>query len=176
MADAQRQVHTEQMLQVLQDFMEVLGELGQVMKDLSLSPPDEVRRLGERVIGMEPKYRSTVGGGNPFVFFRTGEVLYRRGNLTMGELSEALSVPFSTATRIASWFVDTGYAERLSDPEDRRVVRLALTDTGRRVNEAVQRHMAENVGKVLGALTVEEQETLVGLFRKVVANLKQTPE
>ena len=163
------------MLQVLQDFMEVLGELGQVMKDLSLSPPDEVRQLGERVIGMEPKYRSAAVA-NPFVFFRTGEVLYRRGNLTMGELSEALSVPFSTATRIASWFVDIGYAERLSDPEDRRVVRLALTDIGRSVNEAVQRHMAENVGKVLGALTVEEQETLVGLFRKVVANLKQTRE
>ena len=123
---------------------------------------------------MERKYRSAAMA-NPFVFFHAAVVLYRRGNLTMGELSEAVSVPFSTATRVASWFVDTGYAERLSDPDDRRVVRLALTDRGRRVNEAVQRHMAENVSRLLSALTAEEQETLVGLVRKVVNNLRESP-
>ena len=46
----------------------------------------------------------------------------------MGELSNALSLPFSTATRMVDYLVARGYIQRLSDTTDRRVVRVALTD------------------------------------------------
>jgi len=41
----------------------------------------------------------------------------------MGELSKALDVPLSTATRIADCGQER-YAERSPDPKDRRVVRV----------------------------------------------------
>ncbi len=44
--------------------------------------------------------------------------------VSMGELSRILNVPLSTATRIMDWLVKSGYAERLPDPQDRRVVRV----------------------------------------------------
>jgi len=53
-------------------------------------------------------------------------------------------VPFSTATRMVDWFVDNGYAQRLPDPEDRRVVRVALTDSGRELYQTIERYMVQH--------------------------------
>ncbi|GEM_PF-959041 len=53
---------------------------------------------------------------------RTGE--------TMGRLSERLHVRQNALTQAADRLVNHGLAERLSDPTDRRIVRLRLTVTG----------------------------------------------
>jgi DNA-binding MarR family transcriptional regulator len=90
----------------------------------------------------------------------------------MGELSGALSVPLSTATRMVDWLVSSGYAQRLPDVEDRRVVRVALTDSGRELHRTIESYTSERVQQILFCLTPEEQATLFALIRKVVAALK----
>jgi len=155
------------------DFTELLEEMRHVFSELRVSIPEELVELRDRVVMMEPKDQPA-SIANPFMFFRTATMLSRNPNLTMGELSEALSVPFSTATRIANWFVDNGYAERLSDPDDRRIVRMALTDSGRRLRAAVDSVVLVHIQSILSALTPEEQAILLTLCRKVVTSLKQT--
>lgn len=49
---------------------------------------------------------------------------------TMGRLSERLHVRQNALTQAADRLVNHGLAERLSDPTDRRIVRLRLTATG----------------------------------------------
>lgn len=49
---------------------------------------------------------------------------------TMGRLSERLHVRQNALTQAADRLVNHGLAERLSDPADRRIVRLRLTPTG----------------------------------------------
>jgi DNA-binding MarR family transcriptional regulator len=49
---------------------------------------------------------------------------------TMGRLSERLNVRQNALTQAADRLVNHGLAERLSDPTDRRIVRLRLTTTG----------------------------------------------
>ena len=49
---------------------------------------------------------------------------------TMGRLSERLRVRQNALTQAADRLVNHGLAERLSDPTDRRIVRLRLTATG----------------------------------------------
>jgi DNA-binding MarR family transcriptional regulator len=51
----------------------------------------------------------------------------------MGELSSELKIPVSTATRLADWLVQSDIIERFSDPDDRRIVRVRLTEAGHRV-------------------------------------------
>jgi len=155
------------------DFMELLEQMRHVFGELRFSIPQELVELRDRVVGMDTKDRPA-SIANPFLFFRTATMLARNPNLTMGELSDALAVPFSTATRIANWFVDSGYAERLSDPDDRRIVRLALTDSGRRLRDAADGLVMAHIQSILSALTPEEQAILLTLCRKVVASLKQT--
>ena len=106
---------------------------------------------------------------NPMAFIRLSIILYRNNNPTMGELSQALAVPLPTVTRVVEWFVDSGYAQRLSDASDRRIVRVSHTDKGRRLHEAISSLLAQSLQKIIGCLTEEEQITLLTLVRKLAA-------
>jgi DNA-binding MarR family transcriptional regulator len=88
--------------------------------------------------------------------------------VSMGELSRFLDVPLSTATRIMDWLVQSGYAERLPDPQDRRVVRVGLTQNGRQIYQGVNAMMRTQVEKWLNNFTPEECQTLTALLLKLV--------
>jgi len=108
------------------------------------------------------------------LFYRISFNLSRVTNMTMSELSHTLSVPFSTATRMVDWFVDNGYAQRLPDPEDRRVVRVALTDSGRELNQTIERYMVQHFRLMLSPLTVKEQNILLTIMEKVLSALHES--
>jgi DNA-binding MarR family transcriptional regulator len=88
--------------------------------------------------------------------------------VTMGELSRYLDVPLSTATRIMDWLVQSGYVERLPDPQDRRVVRVGLTQNGRQIYQGVNALMQTQVEKWLQDFTPAECQTLTALLLKLV--------
>jgi len=110
---------------------------------------------------------------NPMAFIRMGIILNRNTNPTMGELSHALAIPLPTVTRTVDWFVDNGYAQRLSDASDRRIVRVAQTDKGRMLHEAIASLMAHTVQDILGCLTDQEQTTLLEILRKIASTSKR---
>ena len=94
------------------------------------------------------------------------------GPMTMGDVSRALNVPLSSATRVVDMLVKTNCVERLADPADRRVVRVALTSTGTALFEAVNKHIQRRIERMLRPFTPEERETLIALLRKLVAGLE----
>jgi DNA-binding MarR family transcriptional regulator len=109
------------------------------------------------------------------LFYRVSSIIYPK-ILTMGELSTALSVPFSKATRIVNWLVENGFVKRLADPRDRRVVRIALTEKGTDLHQAISKYMKDRVQVLLStSLTKEEQVTLFNLINKVAALLGNLP-
>ena len=77
---------------------------------------------------------------------------------TMGRLSERLGVRQNALTQAADRLVKRGLAERLSDPTDRRIVRLRLTETGAAwVRERrVRRH--EHLGALWAELDESERQ------------------
>lgn len=106
----------------------------------------------------------------PLAFFRMSQVLYREGTPTMGELSEKLMIPHATGTRLVSWWVNNGLAERLSDPKDRRIVRVELTQKGRQFHEILEGHAIRRVQRILGRLTADEQIVFSLLLAKLVSS------
>lgn len=161
--DAQQQ-NSEQLSYFLQYLNDIIGKLTSL-------PREELDQFLDRLEVIQPENEFYLVN-NP-AFLNTSNILYHKRNLTMGELSHALSVPLSTATRMVDWWVNNGYATRLSDPEDRRIVRVALTDNGRRLHEIVDLYIAQSVQKALSCLTAEEQDSLLTLIRKVAIGLKQ---
>ncbi len=158
-------LQTNQITDILRDFIRLKPRLKAVL-------PEDLARLKERLGKLHP------GGGarraaDYDLFYRVGIVLSRqREPLTMGELGEALAVPLSTATRMVDWLVGSGYAERLPDPEDRRVVRVALAETGRELYQSINDFMRQRVEQILHGFTAEEREELVLLLRKLVEALE----
>jgi len=161
----QQGMYDEQINAVVHGFMAVWNKF-EVMLDKELA--NIQGRLNGIQSGKEPHAIS-----NHELFYRVSNSIQQKGNMTMGELSSALAVPLSTATRIVDWLVDNGFTQRLPDPEDRRVVRVALTDIGWEMHEIIENYIRQRVQQILSCLTFEERATLLTLIGKVVLTLKE---
>lgn len=153
-------------------------QLGAVWEDIlrlktrfRLVLPDDLSRVKEELGRLHAgDFRRRAGDYD--LFYRLGIVLAKEEiPRTMGELSSELGVPQSTATRMVDWLVSGGYAERLEDPEDRRIVRVRLTETGRTLYEACREFVQRRAGQILGQFTSEERRQLVVLLGKLVRAL-----
>jgi DNA-binding MarR family transcriptional regulator len=159
------EVYDSQVTAVVHGFMQVWNRF-----EATLSK--ELAQIQESLHDMHPQ-RENQQNANYELFYRACNSIYPEGTITMGEFSNALSVPLSSATRIADWLVDNGYIERLPDPGDRRVVRVALTDTGKELFRAIDRYIRQRLQEILSSLTVEERTILLTLVGKVVSGLKE---
>lgn len=163
---SQEHVNDNQIESLIQDFLQIDFEFNAML-------PKEIEHLRNLIdeIRITNKPQRFI---NCNLFSRIIYSLYREDSMTMGELSHTLSVPFSTTTRMVDWFVDNSYAQRLSDPEDRRVVRVALTDGGRELCRAIERYMVGRFRQMLSPLTAEEQSVLLMLLEKMARALRDT--
>jgi DNA-binding MarR family transcriptional regulator len=102
------------------------------------------------------------------LFYRISLAILSRhqGPMPMGELSKALDVALSTATRMVDELVNGGLAERVADPDDRRVVRVTLTKEGEELYQITTDYMRTCIGQVFNNFTDEERTELVRLLRK----------
>jgi len=160
------ELYNSQVTAVVHGFMQVWNRF-----EAALSK--ELSQIQESLQGMHPQ-REHQPNANYELFYRACSNIYPKGNITMGEFSNALSVPLSTATRIADWLVDNEYIQRLPDVDDRRVVRVSLTDTGKELFKAIDRYIRQRMKQILSSLTAEERTILLALVSKVVSGLKET--
>lgn len=153
------------------EFVEhLLGAMRRITNPL----PDALTQLLTELDGLPPQEKPR-NIANPIAFIRMSNVLFRNTSPTMGELSQELAVSLPTATRMVDWFVGNGYAQRLPDAGDRRIVRVAQTNKGRRLHESIEGHVAQLVQSIVGCLTEEEQITLLTLLRKMaLASMEDT--
>ena len=87
-------------------------------------------------------------------------VLRDNPNITMGDLCEKLFLACSTATDLIDRMEKNGLLERSRDKQDRRVIRLSISDKGRQVISEVIEARRRYVASILGKLTAEEIEQL----------------
>ena len=79
-------------------------------------------------------------------------VLLAAAPRTTTELSEALSVHQSTATRLCDRLVRKGWVRREADTVDRRVTRLVLTAPGKRMVATVLRRRRKAIAEIVGRM------------------------
>jgi DNA-binding MarR family transcriptional regulator len=89
-------------------------------------------------------------------------MLERRDSRRMSEIGERLQVALSTVTQVADRLEQRGWVCRVDDREDRRVVRLALTDAGRRLMGERREARRKRLEALLGSLETGERDRMVG--------------
>jgi DNA-binding MarR family transcriptional regulator len=99
--------------------------------------------------------------------FRSLEFLASPEPRKVKELAEQLGLAVSSVTDVVDSLEAKGLARRRRDEIDRRIVRVELTEVGRDAAGAITRGLLEIYRTYLGALTAEEQETLLALYRKI---------
>lgn len=97
--------------------------------------------------------------------------------LTMGEFCKLAGVKMPMMTEVVNKFVAEGVLERSRDTDDRRVVRVGLTDQGKRTMAKIVERRAEGMASLFGSLSAVEQKqlgeslrTLRRILGKIVEN------
>jgi DNA-binding MarR family transcriptional regulator len=88
-------------------------------------------------------------------------MLERRESARMSEVGECLGVALSTATQVADRLAARGWVERVPDPEDRRVVRLMLSEAGRRLVAERRAQRRQRLASALACLDSVARERVV---------------
>jgi DNA-binding MarR family transcriptional regulator len=83
------------------------------------------------------------------------------------DLARYLGLAMNSVTAVVDGLEQKRLARRRRDDADRRVVRLELTRAGHDAAQAIAKGHLDIYRTYLSALSVEEQETLLALYRKI---------
>jgi len=89
------------------------------------------------------------------------------GRTRMKELAEHMLLAVNSVTSLVDKMEAQGLVRRERSTEDRRVVFVELTPTGRAAYTAAVDEKLSLLRLMLGALNADEQETFMALFRKI---------
>ncbi len=99
-------------------------------------------------------------------------MLERNDGISQGEISQSHEIDPSRITRMAKSLESEGLIRRERDTEDNRVVRMYLTDEGRKMLEKLpdlDESFGNRVQKVLSKEELEELRRLLGLLAEAMA-------
>ena len=112
------------------------------------------------------KHRLNIGEFDVLAALRRSGTPYR---LSPTELARALMLSSGAMTNRLDRLEDMGLVERLSDPDDRRALKVGLTRLGIvRIDAAVTDHVATEA-RLLAPLSYTDQKQLSALLRKLLA-------
>ena len=100
-------------------------------------------------------------------------ILWVWGPLETRELAASMNCARATISGVSDTLEARGLITRTGDERDRRLVRLALTDTGRERIEALFPRFNAGEAALVRDLSSEEQATLAQLLRRVVSTAKE---
>lgn len=109
--------------------------------------------------------------GLSFSQFMVLEALYSKGNLSIGEVREAILSSVGTISLVVKNLEKMGYVKRNTDENDKRVSILSLTDEGRAVIEKVIPENESMIYDYMKDLSEEETTTLLSLLKKLGSNI-----
>src|SRR5438105_265308 len=99
------------------------------------------------------------------LYGETGDPTAQAAGETMGHLSVRLGVRQNALTQAADRLIQRGLAERISDPHDRRIVRLRLTATGSDWVQTRRTHRREHLNRLWAMLEPAERDALLEAAR-----------
>lgn len=114
----------------------------------------------------------TAGHGkvDPFSMaqFKVLALVSEKGSPTMKEVADLLYITSPSATAIINRLVKARELERIYDKEDRRIVRLMLTEKGRKSLAERREAVTARMSKVIESLNKKERDDLANILIKII--------
>jgi DNA-binding MarR family transcriptional regulator len=108
-----------------------------------------------------------VRAGQQFIL----ECLWATDGQTPGELAKRLDLATPTVTRAATRMEAAGLLRREAHPHDARLVRLCLTERGRKLEKTLEQERYRLTGRALEGLSAMQRDQLVQLLETIRTNL-----
>ncbi len=91
----------------------------------------------------------------------------QRENKAMSEVAEAVSLTNGTVTTMIKKLESKGYVMRSRDGDDKRILRVRLTDRGKEVTAVHENFHKKLTETVLNSITQEEKVVLMSTMEKI---------
>jgi DNA-binding MarR family transcriptional regulator len=139
---------------------------------------NEVRGLIGGISGCFESYEKACGTFMGVTTSQAGAVLAFpvKSGLTMNELSKAVNLDISTMTRMVDQLVEKGLVERQTDAKDRRVVRVGLTEAGRKLHKKLEDALQSFYTNALNKFPKEEQIIIIKNLQHIYADVSASLE
>lgn len=102
--------------------------------------------------------------------------VYRRSEVNMSMIAEYIHVPLNTATGIVGRMEKKNLIARYHSQDDKRVVKVAITDDGTRHIGSILKEIMRYVSVVMDRLSPEEIKMLFQTINKIVEALEETSQ
>ena len=100
-------------------------------------------------------------------------LIYRRDNVNMTDVAEYINAPLNTATGVITRLEKKRIVERRRDTEDKRVVKIYLTDEGKKQIKEQIDCICDYIKKIYLSLDSNEINTLIKVVNKIFSILKE---
>ena len=127
---------------------EINSRLSNIMDDMMMLFPVITRKV---LLGTMMKTR--IGSSDMQTIILEG---LATGELTPSEISKIYCISKPNVTTLVDKLIDKGYAQRLHDDQDRRVIKISITDKGRRLVVKRRRITKEYVMNTFAKLSPDE--------------------
>jgi len=101
---------------------------------------------------------------------QTLQFVAEAGNPTMREVAAYLKISAPSATEIITALVKEKCLTRVSDPEDRRKVRLVVSAAGKSALKRAEVRKAKAFAAVIEPLSVRERDTFITILSTITRN------
>jgi MarR family transcriptional regulator, organic hydroperoxide resistance regulator len=93
------------------------------------------------------------------------------GYMNVSDLVEKMAVSAPTVSRMISRMETTGLINKYADDSDKRITRIALTDSGKAMIEKIDAVWGKVRGLMVSDFTENEKYTLQRLLQKILGNI-----
>jgi DNA-binding MarR family transcriptional regulator len=98
--------------------------------------------------------------------------LFEQDGMTQSEIADQLSVQGATITNMLQRMEEAGLVTRRRDPEDNRLVRVYLTDVGRKQERAINEQATRVEQSVFEGLSDQERASLRRMMKLMLRNME----
>jgi DNA-binding MarR family transcriptional regulator len=137
---------------------------------------DAVLGASRALVAVAARSLATVADDVTLAQYRALIELAARGPQRLADLASALTVERSTATRMCDRLVRKGLVTRERSTEDRRVVRVSLTDAGAELATEVSRRRRAEISRMVRRIPVASRPEVVAALQAFSQPPARVPE
>ena len=129
------------------------------------------RQMRHQLKDSSEDQKKPVDKTSPYQTFALSSLAH--GATTSSELAEEMGITLPSATSLVDRLVKNGWVTREPDPNDRRIIRLGVTDQGMAVCVMMKKKRLKAFNVLIDAMTEDDQQALYRILKNVYATLEQ---
>ena len=113
------------------------------------------------------EYKTIKEGGLTVSQFAVLEILYHKGDLRISEIIDKILSTGGNMTVVIDNLAKVNLVKRCTDPKDRRVNLISITQEGKSIISGMFPKHLENINEIFSNLTSQDKKNLISLLKKL---------